>query len=163
MWQFQWILSLIPDSIFVWITYVLMVIGFGLYVASKLVKWIPLMGQYKLPAELIGIAVLLVGTYLFGGYGVEMSWRDRVKQLQDQLKIAEEKSAQVNTVIKEKIVYKTKVIKEKEVQYIDRIKEVEKIIDAKCEVDPVAIDILNKAASDPNKEEKLETKTGETK
>ena len=31
-------------------------------------------------------------------------------------------------------------------------KEVEKIIDAKCEIDPAAIDILNKAALDPTKE-----------
>ncbi len=149
MWQFQWMLGLIPDSIFVWITYLLMFSGLGLYVASKLIKLIPLMGQYKLPAEIIGIAVLVCGVYLFGGYGVEMSWRDKVKELEGKIKIAEEKSAEVNTVIKEKIVYKTKVIKEKEIEYIDRIKEVEKIIDAKCEVDPAAIDILNKAASDP--------------
>ena len=108
MWQFQWMLSLIPDSLFIWITYILMFVGAGLYVASKLVKWIPLIGQYKLPAELIGIVVLLGGTYLFGGYGVEMSWRDKVRQLEEKLKVAEEKSQQVNTVIKEKIVYKTK-------------------------------------------------------
>jgi len=151
MWQFQWMLSLIPDSIFIWITYILMTIGFGLYVASKLVKWIPLMGQYKLPAELIGILVLLFGTYLFGGYGVEMSWRDKVQKLQEQLKVAEEKSQQVNEVIKEKIVYKTKVIKEKETVYVDRIKEIAKEVDAKCEVDPRIVDALNNAAEDPNK------------
>jgi hypothetical protein len=154
MWQFQWFLSLIPDGIFIWITYGLIAAGFGLYITSKLVSWIPLMSQYRLPVELIGVAVLVVGFYLFGGYGVEMSWRDKVRQLEEQIKAAEEKSAQVNTVIKEKIVYKTKVIKEKEVQYIDRIKEVEKVIDAKCEVDPAAIDILNQAAEDPTKETK---------
>ena len=154
MWQFQWFLSLIPDGIFIWITYGLIAAGFGLYITSKLVSWIPLMSQYRLPVELIGVAVLVVGFYLLGGYGVEMSWRDKVRQLEEQIKAAEEKSAQVNTVIKEKIVYKTKVIKEKEVQYIDRIKEVEKVIDAKCEVDPAAIDILNQAAEDPTKETK---------
>ena len=89
---------------------------------------------------------------MFGSYGTEMLWRERVKELEAKIKIAEEKSAQVNTVIKEKIVYKTKVIKQKEIEYIDRIKEVEKIIDAKCEIDPAAIDILNKAALDPTKE-----------
>jgi len=154
MWQFQWMLSLIPDSIFVWITYILMIVGAVLYVASKLVKWIPLMGQYKLPAELIGVAVLLAGVYLFGGYGVEMSWREKVRELQEKLKIAEEKSQQVNTVIQEKIVYRTKVIKEKETVYVDRIKEIAKEVDAKCEVDPRVIDALNKASEDPTKEEK---------
>jgi hypothetical protein len=151
MWQLQWVLSLIPDSLFVWITYILMILGAGLYVASKLVKWIPLMGQYKLPAELIGVAVLLIGTYLFGGYGVEMSWRDKVKEMEAKLKIAEEQSQKVNTVIKEKIVYKTKIVKERETVYVDRIKEIAKEIDAKCEVDPRVIEELNKASEDPTK------------
>lgn len=152
MWQLQWMLSLIPDSLFVWITYILMILGVGLYVASKLVKWIPLMGQYKLPAELIGIAVLLVGTYLFGGYGVEMSWRDKVKQLEEKVKVAETKSQEVKVQIQEKIVYKTKIVKQQETVYIDRIKEIAKEVDAKCEVDPRIVEQLNKASEDPTKE-----------
>ena len=152
MWQFQWVLSLIPDSLFVWITYILMTIGAGLYVASKLVKWIPLMGQYKLPAELIGIAVLLIGTYLFGGYGVEMSWRDKVRQLEEKIKVAESKSQEVKVQIQERIVYKTKIVKQQETVYIDRIKEIAKEVDAKCEVDPRIVEQLNKASEDPTKE-----------
>jgi hypothetical protein len=144
-------LSLIPDSFFVWITYILMIIGVGLYVASKLVKWIPLMGQYKLPAELIGILVLLAGVYLSGGYGVEMAWRDKVRELEEKIKVAESKSQEVKIQIQEKIVYKTKVVKEKETVYIDRIKEIAKEVDAKCEVDPRVIEELNKASEDPFK------------
>ena len=151
MWQFQWMLSFIPDSLFIWITYGLMAIGAGLYVASKLVQWIPLMGKYKLPAELIGIVVLLGGVYLFGGYGVEMSWRDKVRQLEEKVKAAEAKSQEVKIQIQEKIVYKTKVVKEKETVYIDRIKEIAKEVDAKCEVDPRVIEELNKASEDPFK------------
>jgi hypothetical protein len=126
-----------------------MIIGAGLYVASKLVTWIPLMGQYKLPAELIGIVVLLGGVYLFGGYGVEMSWRDKVRELEDKVRVAESKSQEVKIQIQEKIVVKTKVIKERETVYVDRIKEIAKEIDAKCEVDPRVIEQLNKAAEDP--------------
>ena len=151
MWQLQWMLSLIPDSLFTWITYILMGVGAGLYVASKLVKWIPLMGQYKLPAELIGVFVLLIGTYLFGGYGVEMSWRDKVRALEEKVKAAEAKSQEVKVQIQEKIIYKTKVVKEKETVYVDRIKEIAKEIDAKCEVDPRVVEQLNNAASDPFK------------
>ena len=151
MWQFQWMLSFIPDSLFIWITYGLMAIGAGLYVASNLVTWIPLMGQYKLPAELIGIVVLLGGVYLFGGYGVEMAWRDKVRVLEEKVKAAEAKSQEVKIQIQEKIVYKTKVVKEKETVYIDRIKEIAKEVDAKCEVDSRVIDELNKASEDPFK------------
>lgn len=152
MWQFQWMLSLIPDSFFVWITYGLMSIGLALYIASKLVVWIPLMGQYKLPAELVGIIVLLTGTYLFGGYGVEMSWRDKVRQLEEKLKAAESQSQEVKIQIQEKIIYKTKIVKERETVYVDRIKEIAKEVDAKCEVDTRVIDALNKASEDPTKE-----------
>ena len=69
-------------------------------------------------------------------------------------KEAEQRSQQVNTVIQEKIVYKTKVIEKKTVEYVDRIKEIAKEVDAKCEVDPRVITELNKASEDPNKESK---------
>lgn len=151
MWQIQWMISLIPDTVFIWITYILMAVGAGLYVASKLIQWIPLMGQYKLPAELIGIVVLLGGVYLFGGYGVEMSWRDKVRQLEEKIKAAEEKSQEVKIQIQEKIVYRTRIVKEKETVYIDRIKEIAIEVDAKCEVDSRVIEELNKASEDPSK------------
>jgi hypothetical protein len=149
MWQFQWILSLIPDSIFVWITYFLMAIGSGLYIASKLVKWIPLMGQYKLPAELIGIIVLLAGTYLFGGYGVEMAWRERVAELEAKVKEAEVQSQKVNIVIQTKIVERVKIV-EKKVEVVRKEIEVQKeVINAECKINDVAIELYNKAISDP--------------
>ena len=129
-----------------------MSVGLALYIASKLVVWIPLMGKYKLPAELVGIIVLLAGTYLFGGYGVEMSWRDKVRQLEEKLKAAESQSQEVKIQIQEKIIYKTKIVKEKETVYVDRIKEIAKEVDAKCEVDARVIDVLNKASEDPTKE-----------
>lgn len=133
MSQVSWMISLIPDSILIWVYYLLLFTGFGLYIASKLIKWIPLMGQYKVPAELIGVVLLVVGSYFYGGYGVEMSWRERVKELEAKVKAAEEQSQKVNTVIEEKVVYKTKVIKEN--VYVNReiIKEVAgKQLDASC-------------------------------
>jgi hypothetical protein len=149
MWQLQWILSLIPDSIFIWITYFLMAIGIGLYIASKLVKWIPLMGQYKLPAELVGIIVLLAGTYLFGGYGVELAWRERVAELEAKVKEAEVQSQKVNTVIQTKIVERVKIV-EKKVEVVRKEIEVQKeVINAECKINDVAIELYNKAISDP--------------
>jgi hypothetical protein len=133
VWQIQWVLALIPDSFFLWITYLLIAVGVGLYVASKLVTWIPLISQYKLPAELVGVVLLVAGSYLFGSYGTEMAWRERVRELEAKVKAAEEKSQQVNTVIETKIVEKIKVVKEN--VYVNReiIKEVAgKQLDAQC-------------------------------
>jgi len=129
MWQLQWMLQLIPDSIFVWITYLLFATGIVLYVASKLVSWIPLMGRYRLPAELVGVAALVVAAYFYGGIG----YREQVAEMKERVRIAEEKSQQVNTVIETKIVEKIKVVKEN--VYITReiVKEVAgKQLDAQC-------------------------------
>ena len=108
MWQIQWLLQLIPDGIFVWLTYLLFAAGLVLYVASKLVSWIPLMGQYRLPAELIGVVALVIAAYFYGG----ISYREQIAEMKQRIKVAEEKSQQVNTVIETKIIEKVKVVKQ---------------------------------------------------
>ena len=108
MWQIQWLLQLIPDGIFVWLTYLLFGAGVILYVASKLVSWIPLMRQYRLPAELVGVVALVIAAYFYGG----ISYREQIAEMKQRVKIAEEKSQQVNRVIETKIIEKVKVVKE---------------------------------------------------
>ena len=147
MGQVGWMLSLIPDSLFVWIYYIILTAGVTLYIASKLVKWIPLMGQYKLPAELIGVVLLVVGAYFYGGHGVQQAWLARVQELEAKVKVAEEKSQQVNTVIQEKIVTKVKVIKEN--VYVNReiIKEVAgKQLDAQCTLPKSTVSLHDSAS-----------------
>lgn len=146
MWQISYMFSLIPDSLFIWITYALFGLGLVLYVASKLVAWIPFISRYKFPVEIIGVVLLIAGSYFYGGYATEKVWREHVKELEDKVAKAEAESKQVNEVIKEKIVTKVKEIK----IFQDRIKEVivekEKIIDAQCKVPQEALDILNESA-----------------
>lgn len=147
MWQIQWVLALIPDSFFLWITYLLIAVGVGLYVVSKLVTWIPLISQYKLPAELVGVVLLVAGSYLFGSHGTEMAWRERVKELEAKVKAAEEQSQKVNTVIQEKVVTKIKVVKEN--VYVNReiIKEVAgKQLDASCSLPNSTISLHDSAS-----------------
>jgi hypothetical protein len=147
MGQLGWMLSLIPDSIFVWVYYILTIVGFSLYIGSKLVRWIPMMGQYKLPAELVGVVLLVVGAYLFGGYGVQQAWLARVAELEAKVKAAEEQSQKVNTVIQEKVVTKIKVVKEN--VYVNReiIKEVAgKQLDASCSLPKSTISLHDSAS-----------------
>jgi hypothetical protein len=147
MGQLGWIFSLIPDSLFVWIYYIMLTAGLVFYVASKLVKLIPMMGQYKLPAELVGIVLLVVGAYFYGGYGVQSAWQAKVKELEAKVKVAEEKSQQVNTVIETKIVEKIKVVKEN--VYVNReiIKEVAgKQLDAQCTLPKSTVSLHDSAS-----------------
>jgi hypothetical protein len=147
MWQFGWMLSLIPDSLFIWIYYIMLTLGVVLYIASKMVKWIPMMGQYKLPAELVGVVLLVVGAYFYGGYGVQAAWQARVAELEAKVKAAEEESQKVNIVIQEKVVTKIKVVKEN--VYVNReiIKEVAgKQLDASCSLPKSTISLHDSAS-----------------
>jgi hypothetical protein len=147
MSQIVWMLSLVPDSVFVALTYVIFALGLGLYTASKLVQWIPVIMQYRIPAELIGIVCLCTGAYFFGWQGNEKKWLDRVAELEAKVKIAEEKSQQVNTVIQEKIVTRVKVIKEN--VYVNReiIKEVAGAqLDAQCSLPRSTISLHDSAS-----------------
>jgi hypothetical protein len=151
MWQIQWMLGLIPDSIFIWITYLLFSTGLVLYITSKLIKWFPVISRYKLLSEVVGVVLLVVGAYIYGAYGTEMAWREKVRELEAKVAESEAKSKTANSVIQEKIVTKVKEIK----VFQDRIKEVivekEKIIDAQCRVPDEALDILNQAAKGSQK------------
>jgi hypothetical protein len=143
MWQIQWLLQLIPDGIFVWLTYLLFAAGVILYVASKLVGWIPLMGQYRFPAELAGVVAVVIAAYFYGG----VSYREQVAEMKQQVRIAEEKSQQINTVIETKIIEKIKVVKEN--VYITReiVKEVAgKQLDAQCSLPQSTISLHDSAS-----------------
>jgi len=147
----SWFMAILPDSFLLFVFYTLFFAGMALIVASWFVTFVPLISRYRFPTQVIGILVFAGGSYLLGGFGIEQVWRERVKELEAKVQAAEGKSQEVNTVVKEKIVYKTKIIKQQETVYRDRIKEVAVQIDAKCDVDASAIDILNKAATDPAK------------
>jgi len=145
--MFGWFLSLVPESIFILIYYIMLSAGIVLYIASKLVAWVPMMGQYKLPAELVGVVLLVVGAYFYGGHGVQSAWLARVAELEAKVKIAEEKSQQVNTVIETKIVTKIKVVKEN--VYVNReiIKEVAgKQLDAQCTLPKSTVSLHDSAS-----------------
>jgi len=142
--------SFIPDDFFIWITYILFALGLALYIISKLVAWIPklvLPTVYRLPIELLGVVMLVAGAYLFGSYGTEMIWRDRVKDMEDRVKVAEEKSQQVNTVVQTRVITRIKVIKQNVYQNREIIKEVVgKQLDASCTL-PQSTVVLHDSAS----------------
>ena len=143
MWQIQWLLQLVPDSIFVWLTYLLFGAGLVLYVASKLVSWIPLMGQYRFPAELAGVLALVIAAYFYGG----VSYREQIAEMKQRVRIAEEKSQQVNTVIETKIIEKVKVVKQNVYITRESVKEVAgQQLDAQCSLPRSTISLHNSAS-----------------
>ena len=152
MWQFQWIISLIPDAVLNWVYWAIIAIGLTGVLAGWIGKFIPFYGNYVKILQPIGIVLLVLGVWLRGGYDVEMSWRAKVAEVEAKIAIAEKQSQETNTVIEQKVVEKTKVIKGKTeyiTQYLDRevIKkeEIIKYIE-QCPVPKEIIDVHNQAA-----------------
>jgi len=152
MWQVQWAISLIPDAVLNWVYWAIIATGITGVLAGWIGKFIPFYGNYVKILQPIGIILLVAGVWLRGGYDVEMSWRDKVAKLEEQVKLAEQKSRETNTVIEQKVVEKTKIIKGKTeyiTQYLDReVVKKEEIIKyiEQCPVPKELIDVHNQAA-----------------
>ena len=152
-------LHFLPDTLILWFCNLLLLTGVALTVAGFFVHRIPfpLLWQYQLPFKILGIALLVLGVYFRGGYGVEIAWRERVAEVEARLKAAEEQSANENTRIETKTVNRTRLIRERGeeiVKYVDR--EVVKY-DTKfmpggiCEIPREFIKSHNDAAEVPKK------------
>jgi hypothetical protein len=144
MWQIQWLLQLIPDSIFVWITYALFLTGIVLYIASKLVSILPFVGQYRLIAELAGVAVLIISAYFYGG----IEYRQMITELKQRVVVAEKQSKDANVALEKKTREKVQVIKE--TVYVNKtiIKETAgRQIDSQCVLPRSAVGLHDSASA----------------
>lgn len=141
----MWILQFLPDSAILWFCNTLLMAGFVLTIAGFFIQRLPFLYQYQLPFQVVGIALLTLGAYFRGGYAVESVWQERVTALEAQLKVAQEQSTKVNTVIQQQVVTKTRTVREKANTIIERI-EVAVPVDAACPVSQEAINVHNEAA-----------------
>ena len=119
----MFILHFLPDSVIVWFCNGLLLAGVVLTVAAFFIKTLPFINQYRIPAQVLGIALLVVGVYLRGGLAVEQTWRERVAELQAQIAVAETASREANVKIETRVVKKTEYITRRGqdiVQYVDR-------------------------------------------
>jgi hypothetical protein len=146
MEQFQWMFSIIPDAILNWVYWGIIAVGLTGVVAGWLGKWIPVYGKYAGILKPIGIAVLVLGVWLRGGYDTELAWRAKVAEAEAKVVAAEAKSKETNTVIQTQYRDKVKTVKEIQVVVQERIVKEAAKMDAECKVDPEAISILNQAA-----------------
>jgi hypothetical protein len=151
MWQFQWMLSLIPDAVLNWIYWLIIIVGLTGLFAGWLGKFIPLYGKYVGILKPVGIVLLVLGVWLRGGHDVEMAWRDKIKNVEAKVAVAEAESKDANQKLEKERKKKQQVRKEYYATIKERIVEKEKLIDAKCELDPSVAQILNDAAKNANK------------
>jgi hypothetical protein len=151
----MFILHFLPDAVILWICNTVLLAGILLTVTAFFIRRIPIINQYRIPAQVLGIALLVIGVYWRGGYAIEQEWRERVAAVEAKVAAAEAESKETNTKIVTKVVTKTQVIRTRGadiVKYVDR--EVVKY-DTKfapggeCEIPQEFIKALNDAAEAP--------------
>lgn len=147
----MWVLSFVPDALLHLVVVGILIAGLAIYTVSFFTRFIPPLIPYSGIARIIGTVLVVCGIYFYGSYSTEMSWRNKVAELEAQVKISEEKSKTANVQIQTVYRDKVKIVKETQVVIQERIKEIEKRMDAQCVVDPEVINILNAAAKRPAK------------
>ena len=151
----MWILHFLPDAVILWTCNIVLLAGILLTATAFFIQRIPIINQYRTPAQVLGIALLVMGVYWRGGYAIEQEWRERVAEVEARVAAAEAKSAEENVKIVTKVVTKTQVIRtrgETITKYIDReiIQYDTKFAPGgQCEIPKEFIKAINDAAEAP--------------
>ena len=151
----MWILHFLPTALILWTCNIVLLAGVLLTVTAFFIQRIPIINQYRIPAQVLGIALLVVGVYWRGGYAIEQEWRERVAAVEAQVAAAEAASREENTKIVTKVVTKTQIIRTRGadiVKYVDReiVKYDTKFASGgQCEIPSEFIKAINDAAEAP--------------
>jgi len=139
----MWIINWLPE----FVVHLIFLAGIVGTIAGFVLGFLPFVGKYKLPIQIISLLLLSLGVYLEGGLAEKAKWELRVKEMEKKVAEAQAKAAVVNTQIVEKVITEKEYIKvkgQKVVEYIDR--EV-KVFDTNCTVPEVAIKAHDMSAS----------------
>lgn len=146
----MFLLQLLPDAFLSFIVNGILIAGILGFAVSFFfgyaAHYVPQIIPYRMAIQVASIIVLVLGVYLKGGMATEMTWRERVRELEAKVAIAEQQSKDANAELESKINDKVRVVKETQVVIQERIKTVQVNIDSQCKVTTDTVDILNKAA-----------------
>ena len=142
-----WFIQLIPTSWLEFAALLILIVGAVMFFAGHIFKYTPFVKQYNFPLRIIGFILLLAGAYFNGGLGVEMEYRARIEEMKARIEVFEQKSAEENRKIEEKIVTETRVIKQDTDATLAEIARLKEQINANCELTPDMIELYNKGIS----------------
>jgi len=155
----MWLLTILPNSFMVFIVNAILLMGIvgvvvSFFILDPVLKYVPPLRAYSKLLQIVSVLVLTLGVYLFGGMKTEQVWRERVKEVEARVVIAEGKSKEVIVQIETKVITKTRIVKQRGkdiIKYVDR--EIIKY-DNQCVIPDEFIKVYNDAASAPLKDAK---------
>jgi hypothetical protein len=146
MWQLAFLWSLVPDWLITVLVNGLIIAGLVGISASWIAKWVPYFNLYRGPIQVIGMICLVLGVYFKGGADVERAWRERVRELEAKIAIAEKQSAEANARLSNQLQANKKLTQEVKNANQAAVRANASKIDAECRVPDVAIELLNSAS-----------------
>ena len=150
----MWLLHLLPDSFLIYVINGICIAGAVATILGFFLGWVPFVGRWKLPLQLLGITLLVAGVYFKGGYSTEMEWRARVAEVEKKVAIAEAKAKQANTQVQTKIVTKIVKIQEKATVAKETIRRNKEVINRECKLSDEAISAYNFSITKTKPQEK---------
>lgn len=152
----MWMLAWVPDSLLLYIINTALLVGavgsfLSFFLLHKILNKFPALAPYHLLIQVVSAVLLVGGIYFKGGYSVEVSWREKVREAEAKVAVVEEQSRELNKKLEEERKKKQQVKIEYYTTVKTQIKEVEKVIDGKCTIDPRVNELHNKAATNPEK------------
>lgn len=145
----SWLLELFLSSVPSWVWLIGAGAGLTVFFFTGIMSHFPGISAYAKFFKPVAGIVSLVCVFMYGGAGVQALWEEKIRAAEEAKAIAEARAKQLN----EDLTSERKKKEQVRVEYRDRVKyeirEVATKIDAKCEIDPIVIEKINKAAKNP--------------
>jgi hypothetical protein len=147
----SWTLELLLETIPVWAWAMGIWVSLTIYILSSVLAHIPEIETWgKLIKPVSGITLLWC-VFMYGGTGVQKMWEEKIKLAEEEVDKKTAMSQQLTDDLDQERKRKAQI----RIEYKDRIKtEIQihkELIDKDCRIDPTVPEILNKAASNPEK------------
>ena len=141
----MWLLHFLPDGFIFWVINIILVLGLIGTLSSFFIRFIPFLFPYATPIKIVGIVLLVIGVWFRGGYDVEMSWREKIADMQAKIEAAEKKSKEANKALDDKVTNNRNVIKDRVNENNKAIEANRNSINAECRVNDTAWMLYNRA------------------
>jgi len=152
--MFSWMIDFVLSSIPSWFWLVGAGVSLAVFFLSGILSHIPTISMYAKFLKPVAGILTLACVFMYGGAGVQALWEEKVRVAQEIADRKAKESEEFSKQLDEERKKKQKVRVEYYNTVKTEIKEVEKVINSKCEIDPKVPELLNKAARNPAGENK---------
>ena len=138
----MWMLNFLPDAFF----HILLGASILIFLVSTLFNNIPLLGGYTKLIQIISIVCLVFAVWMEGGIAKDNEYKEKIKELQQQIDKAKVESDDLNNKLYEAMLKHQKEIEEINDVNKRKLKEKSGKLNLECKVSQDIIDILNDSA-----------------